>query len=239
MSGGDIRTVRDARRVLQAPQDAGPDALRQAFRAAVRVAHPDHGGDAQRLRQVVDAYRILTDDSAARLRLAPATVSPPPRRTAAPPMVLEITAAQAQVGGEASVALPDGRRGVARIPPGLRANDVVRLKTEAGPVLFQVRFARGEMDVRGDNLWIKVRVAPSLLSQGGRLEVQTAAGKRVVTLTPEAGYRRLMRVPGAGLPARGPHAQGHLFLRLEEDPAAVAESPARSLLRRFTAAWAA
>lgn len=237
MSGGDIRTVRDARRLLQLAPTASLAEVRQAFRAAVRVAHPDLGGDADRLRQVIDANRILKEDHAAGLRLPPATVRAPTRR-APTPLPLEISAHQAQAGGEAAVVLPDGRQGFARIPPGLRAGDVVRLKSTAGPVLFRVKFSRGDMDVRGDNLWIKLRVAPSLLAEGGRLEVQTPAGPRSIAVSVEAGQRRLLRIPGAGLPARGPHEQGHLFVRLEADPDA-AESPARSLLRRFTAAWAA
>jgi len=44
---------------------------------------------------------------------------------------------------------------------------------------------------------------------------------------------------GQGLPARGSHRQGHLFLRLAPAEAGQADSAARVLLRRFAAAWAA
>jgi curved DNA-binding protein len=43
---------------------------------------------------------------------------------------------------------------------------------------------------------------------------------------------------GQGLPARGGHAQGSLFIRLSPE-AGRADSAARTLLRRFAAAWAA
>ena len=48
-----------------------------------------------------------------------------------------------------------------------------------------------------------------------------------------------MRIVGQGLPARGSHRQGHLFLRLAAAEAGQADSAARVLLRRFAAAWAA
>ena len=54
-----------------------------------------------------------------------------------------------------------------------------------------------------------------------------------------AGERKLVRLVGQGLPARGQHRRGHLFLRLAPAKAGQADSAARALLRRFAAAWAA
>jgi curved DNA-binding protein len=43
---------------------------------------------------------------------------------------------------------------------------------------------------------------------------------------------------GQGLPARGAHRQGHLFLRLAAQ-VRTTDSAAKALRRRFAAAWAA
>ena len=240
MSGGDIRTARQAQQLLKAPLGAGPDVLRKAYRAAVRVAHPDHGGDAESLRRVIDAYRLLTDLHEARRYLTPLAPAATPSR----PISLEITALEAIRGGAKAVRLPDGRAGRLTLTAGLRNGDRVRLKTPDGPLLFKIRIARGDLDIRGDHVWMTAMVSPQILEEGGRIEVDAGSGFKVVWITPDAAKRGLARLPCLGLPARGPHAQGHLFLRLELDAAeaqaaTASESRARMLLRRFAAAWAA
>jgi curved DNA-binding protein len=94
------------------------------------------------------------------------------------------------------------------------------------------------MQVRGDDLWITITVPPRLLVEGGRIPVVTPIGRRILWVTKKAGERRLLRAPGLGLPARGRHAQGCLFVRLAPKTGPL-DSAARVLLRRFSAAWAA
>ena len=56
-----------ARVILNVPEDAGKDAIRHAFRRAVRQCHPDCGGEghsARRFDLVCRAYRLLTDGQA-------------------------------------------------------------------------------------------------------------------------------------------------------------------------------
>ena len=50
--------------------------------------------------------------------------------------------------------------------------------------------------------------------------------------------RRLVRLEGQGLPARGDYPAGSLFIRLLPDTGEP-ESPARAQLKKFAAAWAA
>jgi len=66
----------------------------------------------------------------------------------------------------------------------------------------------------------------------------TPIGRRVLWVSKRAGERRLLRAPGLGLPARGRHPEGHLFVRLAPK-AGPLDSAARALLKRFSAAWAA
>ncbi|MET0273015.1 MAG: DnaJ domain-containing protein [Phenylobacterium sp.] len=234
MADADTMTLKTARELLGVSPLAAPGDLRRAFREAAKQAHPDRaGGAAERFREVVDAYHHLQ-------ALAGATrdriVQPPAVREQAATPELSIPPLVAFAGGAVDQRLPDGRTLRLQLPPGLRTGDTVR----AGEIELPV-VVRGDGDVmlRGDDLWLTVPVAPRTLAEGGRIALDTPLGRRIVWVTKKAGERRLVRLAGQGLPARGRHAQGHLFLRLAPARAGEADSAARALLRRFTAAWAA
>ncbi len=229
--------LKRAREVLRLPIRHGPAELRRAFREAAKRAHPDRpGGDPERFRQVVEAFHMLRA----------AEAGPRRRRLAQPPVVirpasavgsitLSISPLIAMAGGQAEHVLPDGRRIRLTLPAGLRAGDTVRA---GGDDLTVAVRGDGGMLVRGDDLWINVTVDPRLLADGGRVALDTPLGRRVVWITRKVGERGLVRLVGQGLPARGRWREGHLFLRLSP-VAGKADSAARTLLRRFTAAWAA
>jgi curved DNA-binding protein len=223
MSPGDIRII-SARALLGVAADADEHALGSAFRTAAKLAHPDRpGGDAARFRAVLDAYHLLRDGPAKAPALVEAHLAP-----------ISIDPALAMNGGAVDVwAL--GRQLRVTLPAGLRAGDKVR----AGGAMFRICISATDgMQVRGDDLWLSCSVDPDILEAGGRISLETPMGRRIVWVTERAGQRGLVRVAGQGLPARGAHPAGDLFLRLE--PAArVEESAARTLLRRFAAAWAA
>ncbi len=209
-----------------------PGDLRRAFREAAKRAHPDRsGGGSERFRNVVEAYHRLQAAQSSQDR-----ISQPPVAWTPEPMGLTIDPLIALQGGFAEHKLPDGRRVRIRLPAGLRSGDKVRV----GPVELPVAL-HGTPDilVRGDDLWINASVAPRTLAEGGRIAIETPVGRRIVWLTRKAGERKLVRLVGQGLPARGPHRQGHLFLRLAPAQTDKIDSAARTLLRRFAAAWAA
>ena len=208
--------------------DARTDAiaLRQAFNAAVKVSHPDRpGGDAARLRAVVEAYRVLQAST------------PPPQPPAAiisRATRLVITPAEAMLGAVRRLARPYGGATV-RLPAGLRAGDWVQL---GGSLLAVAVKGCGAASVLGDHLCITICVEHAVLRTGGRVSVPTPKGARVLWISAADGARGLARVRGEGLPARGGRPCGDLFVRLTPAPA-EAESPAQTKLRRFTADWAA
>jgi curved DNA-binding protein len=211
---------------------ASPAELRRAFREAAKRAHPDRpGGSPERFREVTAAYHRLQH-----LAHAPREgFAQPPAAAAPAPGDLSIGPALALAGGQADHRLADGRTIRLTLPAGLRTGDAVR----AGADELKVT-VRGEagMLVRGDDLWITVPVAPRTLAEGGRVALETPLGRRIVWITRKAAERGLVRLVGQGLPARGGHAQGSLFIRLAPE-AGRADSAARTLLRRFAAAWAA
>jgi curved DNA-binding protein len=79
--------------------------------------------------------------------------------------------------------------------------------------------------MRGQELWLRVPVAPRTLAEGGRITVETPLGTRTVWITRKAARAGLVRLEG-------------MVLKLVAD-ANVEESRATSRLRRFAAAWAA
>lgn len=240
-------TPKRAREVLKAPADADPAALARAFRAAVKACHPDReGGDAERLRLVIDAHRLLQRLHEARQEELRPKSAPQPRPApeARPQPTLEhldISVGEALFGGERRVKLASGRLLDVRLPPGLRSGETLRLAGAAGGEDMHLKICvTGEtnLSVRGDDLWLKISAPLKQIDEGARLEVDTPRGRRAVWLSRKAGIKRLMRLPGEGLPARGAHARGDLFLRIEPEEA-PAESIAQSMLRRFAATWAA
>ncbi|MDP1632194.1 MAG: DnaJ domain-containing protein [Caulobacter sp.] len=220
--------VRKARDRLGVKPGADERALRAAFREAAKRNHPDRpGGDPAAFRETMDAYRFLRDQSPEPLIFVPVPAAP--RHN-----TIDITPAFAVTGGPVMVVSSRGRRLKISLPAGLRPGERVR----AGADEFEV-LIRGEGSiVRGDDLWITIRVSPDVLVDGGRILAVTPRGERSIWISRKAAARALVRLPGEGLPARGAHRQGDLFVRLAAG-VARGESPARRLLRQFAAAWAA
>lgn len=222
-------SLKMAREVLGVGADATPAELRQAFRDAAKRAHPDQGGDERAFHQVVEAYRILQDP------LRDTLTTTPTRRRPTPGPDLEVTPQVALEGGEVDHQMPDGRLIRITLPPGLRSGD--RVRAAGAELCVYVRADDGVL-VRGDDIWMTVKVSPTTLKKGGRIKLQTPLGVRSVWIDRKAAERGLVRLENEGLPARGKRPRGHLFLRLS--PAqGVADTAAMALLRRFAAAWAA
>jgi curved DNA-binding protein len=224
-------SLQTARALLGVAPGADERELRAAYREAAKRAHPDRpGGDAALFRDVLAAYRLLQDNPAAPIHFPPAVAQPARVEQAS----LRIDTALAFAGGALDLKV-DARKLRLTLPAGLRAGDKVRVED----VTFQVTIAHDpDALVRGDDLWLTARLDARALAEGGRIEVTTALGPRLVWISTKAAARGLVRLPGQGLPARGQHRAGDLFLRLEA-LGDGAESAARSQLKRFAAAWAA
>jgi curved DNA-binding protein len=233
MTGGQMTAAR-AREILGVGLLASPSELRRAFLRASRGAHPDHvAGRGEQFREVVMAYQRLNRTLPQRI-VQPPAVQPRPAAPARP-TTLNISPLTALQGGSVQQRLGDGRVLEIQLPPGLRTGDSVRAGEVILPVTVQ---SDASMLVRGHDIWITVPVAPSTLAEGGRIALDTPMGRRIVWITKKAGERGLVRVVGQGLPARGRHPRGCLFIRLTEAKSST-DSHARALLRRFQAAWAA
>jgi curved DNA-binding protein len=220
----------EARAILGLATDAGPHDVIGAFRAAAKQAHPDRpGGDAVRFREILSAYRLLQS--------LPRTPPPAPAETVprAFSAFAEIGPLVALGGGEAEALLADGRRIRVGIPAGARHGEVLEVAGEK--IKLRIR-AETAIQVRGSDLWISAEVPATLLGDGGRATVETPLGEKALWVTAKIAERRLVRLEGQGLPARGLYPAGSLFIRLLPDTGAP-ESPAREQLKKFAAAWAA
>lgn len=208
------------------------EALARAFRLAVKSARPDlPGGDGERFRRVIAAYRLIQSQGARPALAAPLL------RPAAPPVV-GLTPLQAVTGGDQTVQLGD-RALCVHVPAGLRTGDRLRLRggAEDGsdlhlPVL--IRPADG-LAALGDDLFMTWPVPERLLSDGGRVEIETHAGPRAAWVAPGLTQPVRLRLRGLGLPARGARPEGHLFVSLK--PSEDAPSAAEDLLARFARVW--
>lgn len=233
-------TAGQARELLGLSPGADADALGRAYRSAVKAAHPDRGGgDAERLRQVIEARRVLQALVEARMVFTPAPRPPP---AAGQNLSLKITVREALFGGRRRVRLQTGSALDVRLPKGLRPGDMVRLSGAAdarGDVMVRISL-QGEagVSVRGHDLWLEVTASSDQLRAGARLEVDTPRGRRALTAPEGVADGRAIRLKGEGLPARGRHPAGDLILKLclqskPEEPAS------KTLLKRFSARWAA
>jgi len=231
MTVGAMIDLKAARRLLGVKPGVDAAVLTAAFREAALRTHPDRdGGDAHAFREVLEAYRRLREAPPEPIAFIPAPVPAAPVRV----RDLEVSPAVALNGGEAFVDAVDGRRLKLKLEPGLRTGQQVR----AGGELFTVSIRGPGATVRGDDLWVTVDVAGEVLADGGRVTVETPVGPRTLWISRKAAERKLVRLPGEGLPATATRRRGDLFVRLAPGPDR-AESAAKILLRRFAAAWAA
>ncbi len=227
MSAAHEPTVAEARALLGLGLAATPAEIGAAFRAAAKVAHPDRpGGDTEAFRLILAAYRALQAEPRPAVRLLTA---------AAPRPFVEVRPMVALMGGEAEAVLAGGQRVRARVPPGARHGEALFIAGEQ--VLVRVS-SDERIQLRGSDIWVTAEAPAATLERGGRASVETPVGPRVLWISRKIAARRLVRLEGQGLPARGAHPQGSLFIRLVPDTGAP-ESPARAHLRRFAAAWAA
>jgi curved DNA-binding protein len=223
----------EARAILGLAPDAGAHDVIGAFRIAAKDAHPDRpGGDAARFREILSAYRLLQS--------LPRHASPPSAEYA--PSVARDFSAFAEIcpltalsGGDAEALLADGRCVRVVVPAGARHGEVFEVAGER--IKLRIR-AETAIQVRGADLWVTAQAPARMLEDGGRATVETPLGARSLWISSKVAERRLVRLEGQGLPARGAHPAGHLFIRLIPDTGA-AESPAREQLKKFAASWAA
>ncbi len=230
---GHTPSLNEAFAVLGLHGPAEQAALARAFRLAVKAARPDlPGGDAERFRRVIAAYRLIQARG-----LRPVALAAPIEQPAALPVV-GLTPRQALQGGWTSVQLGD-RRVRVRAPAGMRTGEHLRLKGAGaeGADLYLPVLIRSDagLSAMGDDLFMDLSVPPRLLNDGGRLEIETHAGLRTAWVAPGMQGSIRLRLKGLGLPARGVRPQGHLFVALQ--PVSNAPSAAEEMLARFTRAW--
>jgi curved DNA-binding protein len=252
--GADVRSELHARAILKLALDAPPSTWRAAFQREAKAAHPDRGGDSERMRLVIEAYRFLktadlaakepepkarTQAKASRPKPPPPSPDPraePPPDEPQPPLMISIV--EAFRGAERMVRLKGGQTFKVRLPTGLQTGDVVRFGADGEHRLTIAVENLERAELKGADLWIVVGVSREFLKDGGRVELDTPLGPRKFWVSRTSVARGLYRAPGEGLPARGGRERGHLFVRFEADDS-LNERPAKSLLARFARVWAA
>ncbi len=215
--------------------------IRAAFRRAAKAAHPDRpGGETDYMQALVQARDLLLQRALLRgqTEASPASAPEAPDHLAIP---LALPLDLALHGGPLDHSLPDGRPVRLNLPRGLRNQETLRLKArspDGASVYLRVRIQCPEgLSVSGHDLWMELAVRPSLLRQGGRLELDTPHGPRTLVVVRASSPGLILRSEQDGLPATARHPAGHLFVRLLEGTEPV--RPAHELLQSFARHWAA
>lgn len=227
MGVGDGMTTEQARRILGVAASVDAAALRSAFNAAVKRAHPDGGGSDEALRACVDAYHFL--DGRIGFAEEDTTFDSRPGLPR-----LEITPTLAVIGGRLVTRLPDGRRVAITLPAGLRQGDQL---SASGVVLSVVIKGRSDMFVSGDDLCLTVRTSEQIMRDGGRIKIKTPSGPKMLWVSRQVGTNHIVRIPGQGLPATRRHGQGAMILKLVAHKP-VKPSKSETKRKGFASAWA-
>ena len=230
-----------AARILGVRSSEGSQGLQAAYRAAVKRFHPDLvGGDADRLRLVIEAYGVLKAELQAGRwphQSQQPHAQPSPRWAPGPSgPIQEISPIEALFGGRRLTEAADGRKLYVFLPAGLRAGDQVRVAGQ----LRHVRIAsRDGLSVAGDHLCQAVQTEFTLLRHGGSLVVETPMGVRTLQVSRQDGARGVVRLAGLGLPPRADRPRGDLLLHLHAASTGETRGTAQGQRRGFAAAWAA
>ncbi len=143
-----------------------------------------------------------------------------------PDVQLETTVSltEAALGGTRRVVLADGRQLEARIPPGVKDGQQIRLKGQGVPgenggppgdafITIHIAphpfFERDGLDLRME---LPVTLNEAIL--GGKIAVPTLTGSVTLTIPPHSNSGRTLRLKGKGMPGAGNESTGDLYVRL-------------------------
>ncbi|MFN3672890.1 MAG: DnaJ C-terminal domain-containing protein, partial [Bosea sp. (in: a-proteobacteria)] len=176
-----------------------------------------------------DIFGSLFGDAARRAGRTRQAQPKPPEQA----FTLEVTLAEATLGGSRRVKLPGGREVEITIPEGVVDGKVMRLRGlgqadpfsgEAGDVMMTIKLKPDpRFVIDGSNLRTRVAVPLARAVLGGSVHVPTLTGAVDMTIPPMTGTTRQFRLRGKGLKIdKG--AAGDLFVAIDiEMPASDAE----------------
>ncbi|HMI97698.1 MAG TPA: J domain-containing protein [Micropepsaceae bacterium] len=162
-----------------------------------------------------------------------------------PDVQLETTVSltEAALGGTRRVVLADGRQLEARIPPGVKDGQQIRLKGQGAPgesggppgdAFITIHIAphpfleRDGLDLRMD---LPVTLKEAIL--GAKIPVPTLTSSVTLTIPPHSNSGRTLRLKGKGLPGAGGESAGDLYVRL----IVTLPEPADPKLDEFVKNW--
>jgi curved DNA-binding protein len=234
MTATDAMTANDALGLLGLEGPGSPETVADAFQAALAKVRSDTSA----LNRVIEAYGLVQ-----RLNKPRAEASADGVVLAAEcdvKDILNISINEALNGVRRRIKLPDGTRGSANLPAGLRTGDVIRLKQPGNKDAFlKVRVGvEPHRSVEGNDLKLTIAVDRRVLDHGGRLKIETRDGPKTIWVRSTFAEGDVVRLKGRGLPERGDHPTGDLLIQpiAIEDPG---PSAGRVKLERFAAQWAA
>jgi DnaJ-class molecular chaperone len=154
----------------------------------------------------------------------------------------------AAVGGETSIQIEHegGTRETlnVRIPPGIETGGKLRIKGRAGkaaggkpraPITIEVEVEPHPYFVReGRNLIVEAPVTIAEAVLGGKIEVPTLDGMKLLTVPPGSSSGRKLRLKGRGVPAWKDKPAGDLLVSLKIVVPKSIDETGRELIERFS-----
>jgi DnaJ-class molecular chaperone len=147
-----------------------------------------------------------------------------PRRGEDIQLETSITLEEAANGTTRRVVLGDGKQIEAKIPPGVRDGQQIRLRGQgapgarggqAGDVLITVKLTpHAVYTVEGRDLRMELPVTLKEAVSGGKVPVPTLSGQVTLTVPALSNSGRVLRLKGKGLPGSGSEPPGDLYAKL-------------------------
>jgi DnaJ-class molecular chaperone len=229
--------MNDSYTILGLRPGADRSAIISAYRALAKQHHPDRsGGNAERFHQIRRAYDTLLERPFAKLvdkevqrqrfyhvlskRSKPKPVVQKPQK-----LTLQITLADLVKGAVRRITLDDGRALDIRIPAGQNPEQKLRivsktmdLEPQEIHIQLQVKPESG-FTLQDRNILHSLCLPLSTLRQGGKVPLNTPAGRLQVRIPILSQKGARLRIPGKGLPANGSNPAGDMVLTLRAEPA--------------------
>ncbi|MGA1531320.1 MAG: DnaJ C-terminal domain-containing protein [Kiritimatiellia bacterium] len=222
--------VEDYYQLLGVDRDCSLEDIRQAYRTLAKQFHPDVSDDAERMRDINEAYAVLKDpelrrahDETLGIGRSPATGS------ARPPLIKEdslVTMQELFRGTNLQITVRDPAN-----PAGPEVYDVAVPPGTAPGAKFTIKrdppFERGSLQVRiklrpdfrfrarGSDLRCDLNIRSDKAERGGTEMLRGPQGGMItVKIPPRVARHEIIRVPGQGLPKpRG--GRGDLLVRIQ------------------------
>jgi len=189
--------MKNYHKILGVNKDASPEEIKAAYRKAASKHHPDKGGDAEKFKEISEAYEFLTTQPTSSPQFGPFASFV----TSVP---VKIKAAEAFNGCTKKIQLGQGQIHSVDVPAGILPGQMLQPFQHDNTMfsLFvQIDDPEFEVDTnQSGNIYANIKVSPFMMMSGGFAHFNTIDGATMQVRIP-SGIKplTLLNVKGRGL----------------------------------------